>query len=686
VYPRCAIASRSRATDSNSALHGIAPRTVTDTNGTPHAPSQRQRLRWQVCWRRSLFFGLTLATGLAGGRLMLHVLRAAGLSSLALAGLVFFAVLFTWMAGAFWTAVAGFVMRLIGGDPALPSLSRTEVGPLSGRTAIVMPIYNEETTGVFAGVEAIWSSLALKPEQGSFDFFILSDTQRSDIARAEEFAWRALVARLTASGRLFYRRRSDNAGRKAGNIADFVRNWGGAYDYMIVLDADSIMAGSALVALARLMDAHPDVGILQSLPMPVGRDTLFARMLQFAVRLNGPMFASGLVFWQLGESNYWGHNAIVRLRPFAEQCALPYLPGLPPFGGEILSHDIVEAAFMRRAGYKTWLVPVVGGSWEGVPSNVIDYAARDRRWVQGNLQHIGVVPLRGLHWLSRVNMLTGVLSYAASPMWLAMLVLSSIVTCLTALSTHQYFRPGVYSLFPSWRQYRHGEVVVLLTITITLLMLPKLLGACLALKDRALRAAFGGAFRLSCGVVLEQTLSMLLAPTMMLFQSSFVLCALLGHGVAWDAQPRNDRGVSWREAFPRHAWHLGLGLAWAAVILRFAPEFIWWMLPVILGMVLTMPFTVLTSRISLGRRLRAMGLLLTPEETSVPAEIRAVQSHQPLEAVAEERPWPVQVPQGAPLAMIPTPPQYGLSRGYRRRSSRLPPMNPLLPVAPPLPV
>jgi membrane glycosyltransferase len=144
-----------------------------------------------------------------------------------------------------------------------------------------------------------------------------------------------MVARHGAGGRVFYRRRTENSGRKAGNIAEFVRNWGGAYDYMVVLDADSVMSGQALVSMALTMDSHPGVGIIQALPLLAGRETLFARLLQFAVRLNGPMFGSGIAFWQLGESNYWGHNAIVRLQPFAEYCSLPRLRGSPPFGGEI---------------------------------------------------------------------------------------------------------------------------------------------------------------------------------------------------------------------------------------------------------------------------------------------------------------------------------------------------------------
>ena len=235
-----------------------------------------------------------------------------------------------------------------------------------------------------------------------------------------------------AAGRVFYRRRLDRSERKAGNIAEFVRRWGAQYECMIVLDADSVMTGTALVTLARLMEAHPEIGILQSLPLPVGRETLFARLIQFGARLQSPMLSSGLAFWQLGESNYWGHNAIIRLRPFARYCVLPRLSGRPPLGGEILSHDFVEAAFMRRAGYEVRQVPELEGSWEEVPANVIDYAARDRRWTQGNLQHTRVLAFPGLHPLSRIHLLTGIVSYVSSPMWLALLLISSLLSAIEA--------------------------------------------------------------------------------------------------------------------------------------------------------------------------------------------------------------------------------------------------------------
>ena len=623
-------------------------------------------LRHQALWRRAVFFGLTFLTALAASLLMLDILKVNGQTLLNALALPLFFVLFTWISGAFWTAVAGFIVRLIGRDPAVLQPEPLASGPLPSKTAIVVPIYNEDTVRVFAAADAVWWSLQQQAAEQSFDFYILSDTRDSEIAHAEVAAWSALVARRGAAGRVFYRRRSDNVGRKSGNLAEFVRNWGGAYDYMIVLDADSIMSGQALVAMAQMMDAHPDVGILQTLPLLAGRDTLFARLLQFAVRLNGLMLANGLAFWQLSESNYWGHNAILRLRTFAQYCALPRLPGSPPFGGEILSHDIVEAAFMCRAGYKVWLVPEITGSWEEVPSNIIDYAARDRRWAQGNLQHIGVMPMRGLHWLSRTHLLTGILSYVSSPLWLLVLILSSIVTCIQAVTGHRYFEPGAYSLFPSWPQYRDGEIAAVLTMTVIVLLVPKMLGAFLALRDRAVRAAFGGAPKILGGFLLEQLLSILLAPTMMLFHSEFVLRALLGRSVGWDAQARGDRGITWREAFLRHKSHFAIGLVWGTAILVLAPHFIWWMSPVILGMLLSVPLTVLTSRADLGRALRRHGWLLTPEETAEPPELAAAAAARARRLPEAVEIAPPAMPAHAPLTMVAETPVYLVSSGSQR--------------------
>jgi membrane glycosyltransferase len=582
--------------------------------------SHGRGVRWRAIVRRTLFFGLTFLTAGGATALLLDVLEANGLSGIEVVGLALFFGLFSWIAGALWTAIAGFFVRLAR-DPAGIDPREVAGRPLLTRTAIAMPVYNEDPARVAIGLEAIWSSLQREPQQGAFDLFILSDTSDPAIAVEEEAMWQAFVARHRAAGRIFYRRRLDRSERKAGNIADFVRRWGKNYECMVILDADSIMSGEALVTLARVMEAHPAIGILQSLPLAVGRETLFGRLIQFGSRLQSPMLSSGLAYWQLGESNYWGHNAIVRVQPFARYCTLPRLPGKPPLGGEILSHDFVEAAFMRRGGYEVRQLPDLSGSWEEVPANVIDYAARDRRWTQGNLQHSRVLRLPGLHPLSRVHLLTGIISYVSSPMWLALLLLSSVLSAIEASRRVEYFLPGFRSLFPHWPQIRAGETALILAVTLAVLLLPKILGVVLAVRDRALRWQFGGVRRLCESVLIEQLFSMLLAPSMMMFHSTFVVQTLLGHVVSWNAQSRTDRGITFREAFRRQKWHLALGVAWGVLMLRLAPQFFWWLTPVLIGLICGIPLTVWTSRVGAGRLARRLGLLLTPEETAPPPEL-----------------------------------------------------------------
>ncbi len=607
--------------------------------------------------RRALFFTLTIGTSTIAGGLMFDILRLNGLTSLELVSLMLFPLLFTWIAGSFWTAVIGFCLQLKRRpDPAvIQAASLPDGEPLRTRTAVVMPIYNEEVGRVAAGIDAIWRSLIERPEQAAFDFFILSDTRDEAHVAAEKAMWQALVHRYGAQGRIFYRHRTNNTGRKAGNIADFVRNWGAAYEYMVILDADSIMTGQALVTLARLMDRHPQAGLMQTLPLLAGGGTLFARMLQFATRLNGPMLASGLAFWHLGDSNYWGHNAILRVRPFADHCGLPRLSGVEPLGGEILSHDFVEAAFMRAAGHEVWLVPDVPGSWEELPSNEIDYAARDRRWTQGNLQHLRILPRRGLRWLSRVHLLTGILGYLTAPAWFALLLLSSVMACMEALQGPRYFELGIRML-PQWPQFRPGEIAALLTMTVIVLLLPKFMGAVLALRDSQLRRAFGGGGRLGLSLLLEQLFSLLLAPAMMVFHSMFVLQTFAGKTVRWQGQDRSNRGLGIGEAFARFKWHTALGVVWGIAIALLAPKFIGWMAPVLAGLLLSIPLAMVTSRADLGRRSRELGLFLVPEEFSPPPELENLRKFDLRELQKDLPPDPVlPVPARAPMRMEPPP-------------------------------
>ena len=487
------------------------------------------------------------------------------------------------------------------------------------RTAIVMPICNENVARVFAGLAATYDSLVRTHEIAQFDFFVLSDSSDPDLRIAEREAWLDICRRLGAFGRIFYRRRQHRIKRKSGNVADFCRRWGKGYEYMVVLDADSVMSGRCLVELMRLMEAHPDAGIIQTAPRAFGRETLYARIQQFATRVYGPLFVTGLHFWQLGESHYWGHNAIIRVAPFMKHCALGRLPGRGALSGEILSHDFVEAALMRRAGWGVWIAYDLPGSYEEMPPNLLDELKRDRRWCLGNLINSRLFFAQGLHPAHRAVFVTGVMAYLSAPLWFLFLVLSTALLAVHVLITPTYFvTPN--QLFPLWPEWHPARAIGLFSATATFLFLPKVLAVTLIAQRGAQH--YGGVARLALSTLAEIVFSMLLAPVRMLFHTQFIVAALLGWKFAWKSPPREDAETTWAEAFRRHGLHTLVGLAWLALVYWLNPAFLGWLLPVAGALAVSIPISVLSSRVSLGRSLREDRLFLIPEESYPPRVLR----------------------------------------------------------------
>jgi membrane glycosyltransferase len=567
-------------------------------------------------WRRGLLALLVGVTAAVGAWLMGSVLGTRGLNGVEAVFLTVFVLSFAWIALSFWSGFFGFVLGVLRLHPV--TLRRT--GPANGpipalreRTAVLMPVYNEDPADVFARVEANYRSMVQTGRLDSFHFFVLSDTTNPEIAREEALAFAKLRDALQAHDRLFYRRRAANIGKKAGNIAEWIDTRGADYAHMIILDADSLLQGETAVRLAALMEANPKTGIIQTHIVPAGRETLFARALQFSTRMTGAVLAMGTSFWQMGEANYYGHNAILRVAAFARCCRLPVLSGRPPLGGEILSHDFVEAAYMRRGGWHTWLLPELRGSYEEVPTNLVDYAVRDRRWVQGNLQHARLIGERGLHPMSRLHLGMGIFAYLASPLWLLMLLLSSGLVVDHTLTGDVYFG-ATRSLFPIWPQVRWPEIHGLLILTGALLFGPKLLALGLRLASTRNAARFGGRLRMVLSFLGEIALSTLLAPVMMMFHTGFILRILAGNAVGWPAQPRGDRGMEWKVALQRHTLHALFGVAALVTLGILTPTYLPWILPVVTGLILSIPVAVLTSRRGVGVAARRVGVFVTPEE------------------------------------------------------------------------
>ncbi|MCP1675972.1 membrane glycosyltransferase [Natronocella acetinitrilica] len=576
--------------------------------------------------RRALFICLVLATSGYGAATLYVILRGNGMSGLQLVALGLFTLVFTWIALAFWTALAGFVLNLLRRDPLTlgRAVGKREADTeIRGRTVLAMPVYNEDSKRFVAGLESTCLSLLETGSAESFEVFVLSDTTDDAIAEQERHAVAALQGRLADRLPVHYRRRDDNIGRKAGNVAEFCTRWGGRYDYMVILDADSVMEGRTLVAMAQTMDRDSRLGLLQTVPIPVRQRTAFGRFLQFAAALYSPMLGAGQAFWQLDSANFWGHNAIIRVRAFMEHCGLPVLPGRPPLGGEILSHDFVEASLLRRAGWEVRLDANLGGSFEEMPSNLLDYAKRDRRWTQGNLQHLRLLFSPGLHALSRLHFVFGAFAYLASVTWLALLLVSTADAAFRAREEPVFF--GIsYQLYPNWPVAHPDLIISLLLVTGGLLLMPRAMGVILALIQR--RRLFGSGSRLSLSAALECLFSVLIAPIMMLFHTRFVLGVLTGYNVVWGSQARAGRRVPWVEAL-RHTLPATLfGVAWAGLTYLLAPDFLVWLLLVWIGLLLAAPIVRWSSSLALGARLRNRGLLLTPSEVEGDGVLRTLET------------------------------------------------------------
>lgn len=550
---------------------------------------------------------------------MLNVLVAGGWTFLDGMSLVLFMLLLTQLVFGFTIAATGFWVLWRGEDRirinnTLPPDDATP-GALSA-TAIIVPICNEDVSRVFQGLLVMFESLQQTGRGEDFDFFILSDSNDPNYWIAEENAWLELCKRVQGFGRIFYRKRRTPLHCKSGNVADFCRRWGAKYRYMIVLDADSVMTGETFVRLVRLMEKNPRVGIIQTNPQTVLGKSLFQRIMQFMGRVQRPMFSAGLNFWQLGSGNFWGHNAILRVRPFIEHCAMPKLPAVKKPASHILSHDTLEAALMRSAGYTVWFAYDLGGSFEEGPPHLLESLRRDRRWCFGNMQHLPFLFMRGLKPASRFHMLNGVMNYASSPLWLAFLVLSTVTILFGAQQATTPFPGFMAAVLQSSLSFVY---------VMTLLLLPKILGMTLILRSGEKVSSFGGRRRIVLSTFLEICFSILVAPILMLFYTRFIFAFFTGGKIKWNQQKRDTGLPSARELISAHGGNTLFVLAWIALLAFVSLRVLPGMMLIFLGPLLSIPFSFFTASIRLAEWAGKQGLFLIPEETQPPLELQRVQ-------------------------------------------------------------
>ncbi len=571
----------------------------------------------RIIRRRLTYFASVAGLTILGAGLMAHVLFRSDAvtsdgrtwNSLTILSMVLFVPLFYHLVGGVAIFALGLYVEARGrGNPLslfhnLPKEGDPNQPPMA-TTAICIPVYNEDVTRVFEGLRVVFRDLEKTGQLQHFDFFILSDSDQTSNWVEEEVAWMELCRQLGAFNKIFYRKRRKALNRKSGNISDFCRRWGSRYRYMVVFDADSVMSGETLVKMVRMMEGNPAVGILQTAPRLIGGESLFSRVFQFVSRLYGPIFCSGLNYWQVGESNYWGHNAIIRIEPFMKFCALPDLPGSEPFGGRILSHDFVKAALMRKAGFYVCLVPELEGSFEEGPPTLLDHLKRDRRWCQGNLQHFWLLWAKGWTAVHRLMLVNGVMSYAASALWFLYLMVGT----LNAISG-DFEYPAIF----------HVKAKLVLFLTLGLIFIPKIIVYFRTLFDFKQVQQFGGHWAFTVSFLGETVFFVLLAPVFMIFHARFVVLTILGQGVRWATQNRKSEDeVDWREAILNFWTATAFGVVWGVSTYIVSPALFLWLSPVLLGLLLCIPFHIISGSANLGRKARELGFFLTPEEISPP--------------------------------------------------------------------
>jgi membrane glycosyltransferase len=562
--------------------------------------------------RRLIVLSVNLATYFILAGAMAGVARAGGWTLVDAALFACFLIATPWTVLGFWNAVIGLWLLHGRGDgmkEVAPFAAAADAGePIRLRTAVLMTLRNEDPARAFARLRVVKTSIEATGEGARFAYFILSDTSSPEVAAVEEAAVAAWRRELADPERIVYRRRADNAGYKAGNVRDFCERWGRDYDLMLPLDADSLMSGAAIVRLVRIMQAHPRVGILQSLVVGTPSRSAFARIFQFGMRHGMRAYTMGSAWW-IGECGpFWGHNALVRIAPFAEHCRLPVLKGGPPLGGHVMSHDQVEATLMRKAGYEVRILPEETGSWEDNPPTLFEFSRRDLRWCQGNMQYLKLLDLPGLLPMSRFQLAWAILMFVGVP----------AMTLMIALAPLKFFDGEDLATFPA------GLAIGVYVTFLLMYLSPKLAGLADILLTKGGVRRYGGAARLLAGATIEIVFSFLLGAVTTFRIALFMVGLLFGRAVVWNGQARDAHGISWKTAV-RELWPPFLfGCAVCGALAWLSPTMLLWSLPLTFGYLVAFPFAVATASPALGEALARHRLCAIPEELDEPPEIRAV--------------------------------------------------------------
>jgi membrane glycosyltransferase len=575
--------------------------------------------------RRVLFAAVVAATTLTVLALAVVALSPGGFGTVDLLLIALYAIALPWLVIGFSISVIGLCVMRFARDPVaviFPAAARVRGDePITAATAILICIRNETPARVMRNLAPLMTGLVAAGAGERFHVYILSDTSDPDHVVVEEARLGAFAAEWRGRLAVTYRRRTVNAGFKAGNVRDFCHRWGADHEFALTLDADSFMTADAVLRLVRIMQSDAKLGIVQSLVVGLPSTSAFARLFQFGMRLGMRSYTVGSAWWQADCGPYWGHNAIVRLAPFIAHCELPELPHGRILGGQILSHDQIEAVLMRRAGYEVRVLPVEHQSWEENPATLLEFISRDLRWCQGNMQYLHLLGLPGIKAVSRYQLVFAILMFLGSPAWIALLVIGTLAAAAAPVSADFMRADAGLALFAA---------------TMTMWLSPKLATFVDVLTRAKERWSFGGTARFLASAVAETVFSLLLAPIMWFGHTLFLARMPFSRKVAWAAQMRDDHvvplGLACRALWP----HTLVGAGAILVLALTHPAMIPYALPLAAGLALSIPLAVITAQPSVSAMLMRWGIGRLPEETAAPVALDALA----LPALVAARPAP----------------------------------------------
>ena len=532
----------------------------------------------------------------------------------AISFLVLFTVTLPWSVVGFWNATIGFLIMRFCRDPvvAVNPLAASIRGdePVTASTAILVCIRNESPDQVTRNLQPLMDGLVRARVAKLFHVYLLSDSSDPGIIAAETSCFEAFIAKWQGTIPVTYRRRAINTAFKAGNIRDFCDRWGSNHDFAVTLDADSFMPAETVLRIVRIAQANPSLGILQTLVVGLPSVSVFARVFQFGMRLGMRSYTLGATWWQGDCGPYWGHNAIIRLAPFIAHCRMPVLPGNGPLSGHILSHDQVEAALMRRAGYEVRVLPVDGVSWEENPPTLMEFSRRDLRWCQGNMQYWQLLFMPGLKPVSRFQLLFAIQMYLGSPAWMAMTVIGIVLLVLSNMPAAQYV------------PVRAGAGTALFAIMMLMTFAPKIATIIDIFLTRSARRSYSGTMAFVFNIAVETVFIILLAPIIALTHTIFMTrLFVFRRGGNWTSQMRQSHAVPWRLAAKRLWPQTIAGCTVLGVVAMKSPNDFGFALMGATGLILAAPFAVVTASPLMGALFARIGIGRIPEENERPAAL-----------------------------------------------------------------